>query len=306
VEVCLKHRYNAADHACAGKPGVPCSSCLCTQIGSGHHMMSSMWLMVHILDVHHRPHLEGVCCNHESCLRVTILLHHIAVQGPSGAARRQLGSLLRGLRLDDAANAVSNAKPATKVAAAAAATAVAAGAATAGRRQQTSPTAGRRPKGGGVGGFFSRAAATLQSWRDNPTPVQARLLTPLYHFGFCKEVLAVSACREGTIVMRILRCSLQADPANSIRGSAPRRQQHVHELQGGRQPAHQQQSASRPQASSCRQQQDLRPIEVCADCGQHFDTVRLLWKWHVGGAAEVKMCCSPFPSITEPSFGIQH
>jgi hypothetical protein len=70
---------------------------------------------------------------------------------------------------------------------------------------------------------------------------------------------------------------MQADPANSIRGSAQRRQQHVHELQGQRQPAHRQQSAPRLSANSCRQQQDLQPIEVCADCGQHFDTVRLLW-----------------------------
>ena len=127
---------------------------------------------------------------------MTYRLYPPAVQGPSGAARRQLGSLLRGLRLNDAANAVSNARPATKVAAAAAATAVAAGAATAARQQQTSPTAGRSPKGGGVGGFFSRAAATLQSWRDNPTPVQARLLVSRHPVGFCKKLSAVSASKE--------------------------------------------------------------------------------------------------------------
>jgi hypothetical protein len=66
---------------------------------------------------------------------------------------------------------------------------------------------------------------------------------------------------------------LQADPANSIRGSAARRRQ---QQQGQPPPAHQQQSAPRVAAppTSCRQQQDLWPIEVCADCGQRFDTVR--------------------------------
>jgi hypothetical protein len=129
------------------------------------------------------------------------LSHCFAVQGPSGAAHRQLGSLLRGLRLNDAANAVANAKPATKVAPTAAATAVAAGSATAARRQQTSPTAGRSPKGGGVGGFFSRAAATLQSWRDNPTPVQARLLHLSCPTAIYEDFGVVRACKKGATTL---------------------------------------------------------------------------------------------------------
>ena len=243
-------------------------------------MMTEMLRLLHIFTWIISPHLGGAGCDHQHCLRMTNFVHTPAVQGPSGAARRQLGSLLRGLRLNDAANAVSNAKPATKVAAAAAATAVAAGAATAARRQQPSAPAGCSPKGGGVGGFFSRAAATVQSWRDNTTPVQARLPLPMYPVGFCKKLSAVSTCKGGLgDENEGLSCTLQADPANSLRGSASRRQQHVHELQGQQPPPHQQQSAPRPLAGSCRQQQDLRPIEVCADCGQHFNTVGLPWKW---------------------------
>lgn len=190
MEVCLKHRYNAADHACAGKPGETCGLYLCNHTDGGHLLTG--WLMVFALHVHHSRHLERVV-NHQSILRMTPFSHHAAVQGPSGAARRQLGSLLRGLHLDGAANAVANAKPATKASAAAAATAVAAGAAIAARRQQISPKAGRSPKGGGVGGFFSRAAATLQSWRDNPTPVQARLLLLSCSDGFCKVLVSMIA-----------------------------------------------------------------------------------------------------------------
>lgn len=121
--------------------------------------------------------------------------------------------------MNDAADAVTKPTPPSKSAAAAAAKrqTSAAAAAAAG----CSPKAAS-PKASGAGGLFSRAAAALQNWRNNPTPTQTY-------------------------------------PANSVRGSAARRQQ----------------SADRPAVpADCRQQQDLRPIEVCADCGAHFDTVR--------------------------------
>ena len=102
-----------------------------------------------------------------------------------------------------------------------------------------------------------------------------------------------------------LRCSLQADPANSIRGSASRRQQHVHELQGQQPPPHQQQSAPRLQAGSCRQQQDLRPVEVCADCGQHFDTVGLPWKMVHHWRRSSPDLPQSFPFDHEPSLGVE-
>lgn len=165
MEVCMRHRYNAADHACVGKPA----------------------------------------------------------PGPSAAARRQLGSLLRGLRMTDAADAVSQPTASARPAAAAVA-----------GRQTATHTGSRSPKtagsgsgsgSGGGSGFFSRAAAALQGWRSNPT-------------------------------------SVQADPSNSVRGSAARRQQQQ-----------QQQSSAAAKASARQQQAALSPIEVCADCGAHFDTI---------------------------------
>ena len=154
--------------------------------------------------------------------------------GPTAAAKQQLGSLLRGLRMNGAADAVS--KPAAAAARPAAVP----------RPQASKPAAGG---GGSSGSIFARAAATLQGWHAN------------------------------------LGASSQADPANTVRRSVERQEQQGQQQQQRQQTERQRQQrpngkgpATAQTAAPLAQQRmsAAAPVEVCADCGARFDSVRAL------------------------------